>query len=134
MQYMAIFFPRPNFIFLVRKIAKKNSVTLPQALTLLNVSIIGSSMSTLAKLLGLDPSTVTRNIEKLEVRNLLYREKSTSDTRKVYVYMSGRGKEISKKIEEDLEFQLVDAIGSKIDIAETIQKINWSLEKNKLGQ
>ena len=25
------------------------------------------------------------------------------------------------------------AIGSKIDIAETIQKINWSLEKNKLG-
>ena len=91
-------------------------------------------MSTLANLLGLDPSTVTRNIEKLEVRNLLYREKSTSDTRKVYVYMSGRGKEISKKIEEDLEFQLVDAIGSKIDIAETIQKINWSLEKNKLGQ
>lgn len=123
-----------NFIFLVRKIAKKNSLTLPQALILLNVSISGSSMSTLANLLGLDPSTVTRNIEKLEVRNLLYREKSTSDTRKVYVYMSGRGKEISKKIEEDLEFQLVDAIGSKIDIAETIQKINWSLEKNKLGQ
>ena len=108
-----------NFIFLVRKIAKKNSLTLPQALILLNVSISGSSMSTLANLLGLDPSTVTRNIEKLEVRNLLYREKSTSDTRKVYVYMSGRGKEISKKIEEDLEFQLVDAIGSKIDIAET---------------
>ena len=123
-----------NFIFLVRKIAKKNSLTLPQALILLNVSISGSSMSTLANLLGLDPSTVTRNIEKLEIRNLLYREKSTSDTRKVYVYMSGRGKEISKKIEEDLEFQLVDAIGSKIDIAETIQKINWSLEKNKLGQ
>ena len=123
-----------NFIFLVRKIAKKNSLTLPQALILLNVSISGSSMSTLANLLGLDPSTVTRNIEKLEVRNLLYREKSTSDTRRVYVYMSGRGKEISKKIEEDLEFQLVDAIGSKIDIAETIQKINWSLEKNKLGQ
>tara|TARA_B100001029_G_scaffold179337_1_gene188481 strand:+ start:413 stop:814 length:402 start_codon:yes stop_codon:yes gene_type:complete len=123
-----------NFIFLVRKIAKKNSLTLPQALILLNVSISGSSMSTLANLLGLDPSTVTRNIEKLETRNLLYREKSTNDTRKVYVYMSIQGKEISKKIEQDLEFQLVSAIGSKIDIAEIIQKINWSLEKNKLGQ
>ena len=123
-----------NFIFLVRKIAKKNSLTLPQALILLNVSISGSSMSTLANLLGLDPSTVTRNIEKLETRNLLYREKSTNDTRKVYVYMSIQGKEISKKIEQDLEFQLVNAIGSKIDIAEIIQKINWSLEKNKLGQ
>ena len=123
-----------NFIFLVRKIAKKNSLTLPQALILLNVSISGSSMSTLANLLGLDPSTVTRNIEKLETRNLLYREKSTNDTRKVYVYMSVQGKEISKKIEQDLEFQLVNAIGSKIDVAEIIQKINWSLEKNKLGQ
>ena len=123
-----------NFIFLVRKIAKKNSLTLPQALILLNVSISGSSMSALANLLGLDPSTATRNIEKLEIRNLLYREKSTNDTRKVYVYMSVQGKEISKKIEQDLEFQLVNAIGSKIDISETIQKINWSLEKNKLGQ
>ena len=123
-----------NFIFLVRKIAKKNSLTLPQALILLNVSISGSSMSTLANLLGLDPSTVTRNIEKLETRNLLYREKSTNDTRKVYVYMSVQGKEISKKIEQDLEFQLVNAIGSKIDVAEIIQKMNWSLEKNKLGQ
>ena len=74
-----------NFIFLVRKIAKKNSLTLPHALILLNVSISGSSMSALANLLGLDPSTATRNIEKLEIRNLLYREKSTNDTRKVYV-------------------------------------------------
>jgi len=121
-----------NFIFLVRKIAKKNNLTLPQALILLNISISGSSMSTLASLLGLDPSTITRNIEKLEIRNLLYREKSTNDTRKVYVYMSGQGKKISKNIENDLELQLVNAIGSKIDITETIQKINWSLEKNKL--
>ena len=122
-----------NFIFLVRKIAKKNNLTLPQALILLNISISGSSMSTLASLLGLDPSTITRNIEKLEIRNLLYREKSTNDTRKVYVYVSGQGKKISKNIENDLELQLVNAIGSKIDITETIQKINWSLEKNKLG-
>jgi len=121
-----------NFIFLVRKIAKKNNLTLPQALILLNISINGSSMSTLANLLGLDPSTITRNIEKLEIRNLLYREKSTNDTRKVYVYVSGQGKKISKNIENDLELQLVNAIGSKIDITETIQKINWSLEKNKL--
>ena len=122
-----------NFIFLVRKIAKKNSLTLPQTLILLNISINGSSMSTLANLLGLDPSTVTRNIEKLEIRNLLYREKSTNDTRMVYVYRSGQGKKISKNIEEDLESQLVDAIGSEINIIESIQKINWSLEKNKLG-
>ena len=122
-----------NFIFLVRRMAKKQALTLPQALILLNISISGSSMSVLANLLGLDPSTVTRNIEKLEMRNLLYREKSTKDTRKVYVYMSSQGKKISKNIENDLEIHFINAIGSKIDIIESIQKINWSLEKNKLG-
>ena len=121
-----------NFIFLVRNMAKKQSLTLPQSLILLNISISGSSMSSLANVLGLDPSTVTRNIEKLENRNLLYREKSTNDTRVIYVFKSTQGKIITKKIEDDMETLLTDAIGLKVDIRESLQKINWSLEKNKL--
>tara|TARA_B110000014_G_C19570287_1_gene303863 strand:+ start:118 stop:513 length:396 start_codon:yes stop_codon:yes gene_type:complete len=121
-----------NFIFLVRKMAKKQSLTLPQSLILLNISISGSSMSSLASLLGLDPSTITRNIERLENRNLLYREKSINDTRVIYVYKSTQGKIIAKKIEDDMEGLLINSIGKEIDIKENIQKINWSLEKNKL--
>ena len=121
-----------NFIFLVRNMAKKQNLTLPQSLILLNVSISGSSMSSLANILGLDPSTITRNIEKLENRNLLYREKSTNDTRVIYVFKSTHGKIIAKKIEDDMEELLINAIGLKVDIKESLQKINWSLEKNKL--
>tara|TARA_B100001142_G_scaffold143898_1_gene144994 strand:+ start:122 stop:517 length:396 start_codon:yes stop_codon:yes gene_type:complete len=121
-----------NFIFLVRNMAKKQNLTLPQSLILLNISISGSSMSSLANILGLDPSTITRNIEKLENHNLLYREKSINDTRVIYVFKSTHGKIIAKKIEDDMEDLLTNAIGSKVDIKESLQKINWSLEKNKL--
>ena len=121
-----------NFIFLVRRIAKNHSLTLPQALILLNISISGSSMSKLANLLGLDPSTVTRNIEKLENRNILYREKSTQDTRVIYVYKSNQGKIIVNNIEKEMELILNHRLDSKVDIKNSIQKINWSLEKNKL--
>ncbi len=121
-----------NFIFLVRNMAKKQNLTLPQSLILLNISISGSSMTSLANMLGLDPSTITRNIEKLENRNLLYREKSTNDTRVIYVFKSTHGKIIAKKIEDDMEELLINAIGLKVDIKESLQKINWSLEKNKL--
>ena len=121
-----------NFIFLVRRIAKNHSLTLPQALILLNISISGSSMSKLANLLGLDPSTVTRNIEKLENRNILYREKSTQDTRVIYVYKSNQGKIIVNNIEKEIELILNHRLDSRVDIKNSIQKINWSLEKNKL--
>lgn len=121
-----------NFIFLIRQSAKHNSLTLPQALILLNISISGSSMSELANMLGLDPSTITRNIEKLEMRNLLYREKSINDTRMIYVYKSNQGKIIANNIEKDIEslFDRVIDVGS--DVKSGIQKINWSLQKEKL--
>jgi DNA-binding MarR family transcriptional regulator len=121
-----------NFIFLVRKMAKKQGLTLSQSLILLNISITGSTMGYLANLLGLDPSTMTRNIEKLENHNLLYREKSVDDTRVIYVYKSTQGKIVTDKIESDVESLLIGAIGREINIKESIQNINWSLEKNKL--
>ena len=121
-----------NFTSLVRKIAKKYALTLPQTLILFNISISGTSMSELANLLGLDPSTVTRNIEKLEKRNLLYRERSTDDTRMIYIYKSTEGKTIISNIENATESVLSNAIDSKIGIKDSIQQINWYLEKDKL--
>ena len=96
--------------------AKKQALTLPQALILLNISISGSSMSVLANLLGLDPSTVTRNIEKLEVRNLLYREKSILDTRVINVYKSNEGNRISAMIEKEVAFILNNSSNDIPDI------------------
>ena len=121
-----------NFVSIVRGISKKYEITLSQALILLNISINGTSMSSLAYRLGLDPSTITRNIEKLEKRNLLYRERSTLDTRVINIYKSNEGVSISENIENDTEEIFNASIEDELDFKDSLQKINWNLEKNKL--
>ena len=121
-----------NFVSIVRAISKKYDITLPQALILLNISINGTSMSSLAHQLGLDPSTITRNIEKLEGRNLLYRERSTLDTRVINIYKSNTGKMISENIENDTEDIFNHAVDDRVDFKDSLQKINWNLEKSRL--
>ena len=120
-----------NFTSIVRFASKKYAITLPQALILFYISQQGTSMSDLAQYLGLDPSTVTRNIEKLEKRNLLYRERSTKDTRMIYVYKSAEGLKISNNIEQETESILIQSAKDGVDIQNVIQKMNWNLEKSK---
>ena len=121
-----------NFASIVRLASKKYAITLPQAFILFYVYKQGTSMSRLAQRLGLDPSTMTRNIEKLEKRNLLYRERSTEDTRMIYVYKSAEGLKISEDIEFEVEQMLVKSAKDGLSIQNAIQKMNWNLEKSKL--
>ena len=118
-----------NFTSIVRKISKNHSITLQQALILSHVSISGSPMSILANRLGLDPSTITRNIEKLELKNLLYRERSTSDTRMIYVYKSAEGGRIAGEIEKEVEIILKHSSQRTTELRDAIQTMNWNLEK-----
>ena len=121
-----------NFTSIVRKISKKYHITLPQALILFNISSRGTSMSGLAYRLGLDPSTVTRNIEKLELRNFLYREKSILDTRVINVYKSNEGNRISAMIEKEVAFILNNSSNDIPDIKDALQTMNWNMEKEEM--
>ena len=60
-----------NAIF--RQYSSRLSLTAPQAFHLLSIPVDGISMSGLANKLGLDTSTLTRNIKKLEKLNLVRR-------------------------------------------------------------
>ena len=121
-----------SFTSIVRFSAKKHRITLPQTLLLFYVSVRGTPMSALASKLGLDPSTITRNIEKLEKRNLLYRERATDDTRIIRVYKSRQGRLISEDIEKETTGILSQEIHNKTAIKEMLQDINWKLEKKNL--
>ena len=55
-----------NFLVIFRNIAKKHAITSSQGLIMLMIDIQGISMTLLSCKLGLDASTMTRNIEKLE--------------------------------------------------------------------
>ncbi len=86
-------------------------------------------MSGLAARLGLDPSTITRNIEKLEFKNLLYRERSINDTRMIYVYKSAEGSRISSELEKKIEMMLNRSMDSVAELRDALQTINWNFER-----
>ena len=56
---------------LIRRSASQLGITISQALHLLSVPHDGISMSHLSHKLGLDASTLTRNIQKLEKMDLI---------------------------------------------------------------
>ena len=64
--YEELFNLTTNFIVLFRKNVKKYNISLSQGLILLSIGAQKKSMTYLSKKLGLDPSTMTRNISKLE--------------------------------------------------------------------
>ena len=56
---------------------QKNNLSLSQYYTLTNISSIGISMSELSLVLGVDNSTLTRNINILIKRSLLKKQQSS---------------------------------------------------------
>lgn len=120
-----------TFTSIFRKIAKNKKISLSQAFILLLIDSQGSSMSRLAYQIGLDNSTMTRNIERLEKRHFVYRERSIDDTRKVLVFKSPKGVDISNKLENQMSSLLSSPIKNKIDIENKLNKITWHLMKIK---
>ena len=97
----------------------------------------GIEMSELSWTLGLDNSTVTRLIERLEIKGLVKREKSDTDKRTIIVFLKKRGMVIQKSIEKKL-----DEIGEQIffetnqsqkEISlENLSSFQWVLRKSSL--
>ena len=66
---------------IIRKTASQLGITSSQVYHLTSVPIGGISMSQLANKLGLDSSTLTRNIQKLEKMELVIRTSGSYDKR-----------------------------------------------------
>ena len=120
-----------TFTSIFRKIAKNKKISLSQGFILLLINSQGSSMSLLADQIGLDNSTMTRNIEKLEKRHFVYRERSTEDTRKVLVFKSPKGVDLANQLEDKMELLLSKPLKNKVDIENKLNKASWYLMKIK---
>ncbi len=93
----------------------KNEVTFKdisysQILALISISDSGVEMSSLSWDLALDNSTITRLVNRLEKKNLVFRKKSKKDKRLVKVCLTKEGEAIQNRIEEKIDF-----LGSKIE-------------------
>tara|TARA_X000001036_G_scaffold369973_1_gene356268 strand:- start:185 stop:586 length:402 start_codon:yes stop_codon:yes gene_type:complete len=118
-----------NFLVIFRNITKKHLITPSQGFIILSIDIQGSPMMVLSKKMGLDASTMTRNIEKLEKKQLVFRQRRSSDARVVNVYLTASGKRLSGFLKLELGQHFKDKISDKTEIADKLHGLIWDLEK-----
>ena len=127
-EYLHTFISHMNVI--VRQIASQNKLSLSQYFTLTNISASGVSMSELSTMLGVDNSTLTRNINVLINRNLVKKSKSDYDRRGYTISLSTAGERVMDKLEKQMESTLHEFIAdidpaSKQTLIDVIERLNW---------
>ena len=120
-----------NAIF--RQYSSRLSLTASQAFHLLSIPVDGISMSGLANKLGLDTSTLTRNIQKLEMLEFIRRKSGKNDKRVLVVYLTDKGQKKVEEIEDfllDLNFSMMKHIDldDQENILEMLEKLVWAMD------
>ena len=78
----------------LRTIAKSLHISYSQLIILLNIPADGISLSLLSNNIGIDNSTLTRNIQKLNQKNLIEIKNDFYDKRKKILSLSSKGNRI----------------------------------------
>ena len=118
---------------IIRQYSSRLSLTAPQAFHLLSIPVDGISMSGLANKLGLDTSTLTRNIQKLEKLEFVRRKQDRNDKRILVVCLTDKGRGKVEKIEDsllDLNFSMMKYIDldDQENIPEMLEKLVWAMD------
>ena len=111
-----------------------NDLTYSQTLAIISIPDNGIEMSELAWTLGLDNSTVTRLVIRLEKKNWVERKQSLRDQRAIKVFLTNKGDIIQHDIEKE-----IDNIGEKIKtevekdqneaLLQSLSSFQWTLRK-----
>ena len=122
-------------IFRTKIVPKELSYS--QILAILVIPDDGIEMSELAWVMGLENSTVTRLIARLETNGFVKRQKSSVDKRSINVYLKNKGLTIQKNIEKKSdaigqEIFLNDNQNQKETILENLSLFQWALKKTFL--
>ena len=121
---------------ITRQAATKHDISFAQAQFLLRVPSEGISISELAKLLGIDISTMSRNVNKLELLQLIIRERDVEDRRTFNIFLTDSGSELV-----DLLFSEIDARATEIlliipleiqeRIGDVLEQLNWAFTRHR---
>ena len=118
---------------IIRSVASNFNLTASQAFSLLLIPFDGISMSHLAYKLGLDNSTLTRNIQKLEKLHLVKRKADNYDKRVQRVVLTKDGSSLIVLLERHLEEQN-HSILAHIDLdaqehlLTVLEQLSWALD------
>jgi len=136
-EYLNSFLSNMNAI--ARRVASNNNLSLSQYYTLRNIASDGISMGSLSSLVGVDNSTLTRNINVLISRELVDKRRSEYDRREFHVMLSTSGTEITVQLDEQMESQLSSFIAdipveSREAFIEIIEQLNWKMSSYLHGE
>jgi DNA-binding MarR family transcriptional regulator len=115
---------------IVRRVASNNDLSLSQYFALANISISGISMTDLSTMVGVDNSTLTRNINILIKRELVIKEKSIKDKRGFIITLSPSGDMLMNNLENQIEAILetfIDSVdsGTRQNLIDILETVNW---------
>jgi DNA-binding MarR family transcriptional regulator len=113
-----------NYFALIRAYASRFELTLPQAFILLYIPFDGATISELSNKLGVDISTMTRNLQRIERKKLIIRDINPNDKRSTKLVLSSRGQELSNALQQKIEENL-NLILSKYDYKKSHQIKNY---------
>jgi len=122
-----------NYSAIIRKAAGKLNLTSSQAFQLLSVPYDGIAMSQLSNKLGLDTSTLTRNINNLIKINLVIKRQDSEDKRIYKIFLTQSGLNTVAKIENSLlethnqVFKTLD-LDYQENLIEILEKLVWSFD------
>ena len=118
---------------LIRSAASQLHLTVSQAFHLISIPHDGIPMSKLAHKLGLDTSTLTRNIQKLEKMGLIKRNQDSYDKRIQKAVLTEKGEKKIELLEESLQdmnralMEQID-LDSQENITDILEKIVWAMD------
>ena len=118
---------------IIRNVASQLQLTTSQAYHLFSIPPDGIPMSRLASKLGLDTSTLTRNIQKLESLGLIERQADSYDRRVQNAVLTDKGTEVVDSLEEKLlniNFSITEQIDldSQENITDILEKLVWAMD------
>lgn len=111
-----------------------NDLTYSQTLAIISIPDDGIEMSELAWTLGLDNSTVTRLVIRLEKKNWVERKQSQRDQRAIEVFLTDKGALIQHDIEKEID-NIGEKIKSKVEkdqnesLLQSLSSFQWTLRK-----
>jgi len=121
-----------QYFSLVRQLSSKFELTLSQTLIILSIPFDGVTISDLSEKLGIDISTMTRNIQRIEKKNLVKRLPNPDDKRSIKLFLSQRGITLSNSLNLEISTSL-DNILDKYDlkisnqIKNNLENLSWDL-------
>ena len=127
-EYLHSFILHMNVV--IRRVSANNTLSLSQYFALSNIPTSGISMTELSIIVGIDKSTLTRNINILLQSGLVEKRKSDFDKRGYTVFLSSKGDDLINKLHDEIEIiinQFIETVSSdsKQDFINMLETINW---------